>query len=203
MGPAAGTWRDYLDGPETSTPYPSIIAVLSGFHGDGATDVPPGVRRSLLDAPRAGTPFMTAFALRALAAAGHREEAVTRVRASWGSMLDAGAGTFWEEFPEPGKDPHSMYGRPFGKSLCHAWGAGPAALLPETVLGLRPLADAWSRFDVAPLLGELSWAGALVPTPTGEIFVLAERDGTTVHVPTGCTLVAGAVEHVGPTRVRV
>ena len=49
-------------------------------------------------------------------------------------MLESDTTTFWEEFPEPGESAYAMYGRPFARSLCHAWGAGPAALLPETVL---------------------------------------------------------------------
>ena len=57
-------------------------------------------------------------------------------------------------------------GAPFGRSRCHAWAAGPAAILPEAVLGLRPLDDGWSRFTVRPDLGDLEWAAAVVPAPS-------------------------------------
>ena len=95
-----------------------------------------------------------------------------------------------------------MYGRPFGKSLCHAWSSGPAALLPDAVLGLRPLADGWRRFVVEPHLGDLEWAEARVPAPDGDI-VVAVRDGVlTVEVPPGTVLTTADGEHAGPAIVR-
>jgi hypothetical protein len=152
--------------------------------------VPDGVRAALLEASRVGTPFMTAFALRALGLAGEREEAVRRLRDWWGQMLDAGALTFWEEFGDGTADAESlaMYGRPYGKSLCHAWSAGPLVLLPELVLGLRPVEDGWSAFEVDPRLGDLTWARAVVPVPGGEIVVDATPGRTVVDVPPGTVL---------------
>lgn len=32
---------------------------------------------------------------------------------------------------EKGDEAYAFYGRPYGKSLCHAWGAGPVVLLPQ------------------------------------------------------------------------
>jgi hypothetical protein len=76
-------------------------------------------------------------------------------------------------------------------------------LLPEVVLGLRPLADGWSRFEAAPRLGDLEWASAVVPVPGGgEIFVVASADGwTRVDLPTGTALVRDGVIHPGPERL--
>nr|GFC72823.1 hypothetical protein [Tanacetum cinerariifolium] len=47
------------------------------------------------------------------------------MKSYWGGMLDLGATSFWEEYDpaKKGAEHYSMYGRPFGKSLCHAWGA--------------------------------------------------------------------------------
>jgi hypothetical protein len=87
-----------------------------------------------------------------------------------------------------------MYGRPFGKSLCHAWSSGPAALLPQLVLGVRPLTDGWATFEVAPQRGDLEWASATVPTPHGVISVRADETGTTVTFPAGTTFRG----HAGP-----
>lgn len=188
----AGAWREYLDDSPSDTPYPNLFAVLSGIgHGEGAV--------AAIRSGAVRTPWMTAFVLRALAAAGHPEEAIERMRARWAPMLAAGATTFWEDFTAPGESPYEMYGRPFGKSLSHAWGAGPAALLPELVLGVRPESDGWATFSVQPRLGELEWASAVVPTPHGDIVVEATRDAVTVEVPAGTRLLQP--DAVGPARV--
>ncbi|MGR0219060.1 alpha-L-rhamnosidase-related protein [Agromyces sp. ZXT2-6] len=197
--PGAGRWADYLDADAATAspaPYANFLAVLAGLHPDG---VPAGVAGSMRTGT-AGTPFMTAFRLRALLDAGAHDAVLDEVRRIWGAMLDAGPGTFWEESASGGDD-LTMYGRPFGRSLCHAWAAGPAAILPEAVLGVCPLADGWSRFEVEPRLGDLDWAAVVVPVPSGDLVVCAEGAGVTVHVPAGTALVrAGRVDH-GPAVV--
>lgn len=193
-----GVWREYLNGATSVTPYANFLAVLAG----ASTPDEPGIVALLEGTERVGTPFMTSFLLKALAAGGRSELALERVRALWGSMLDHGARTFWEEFPEPGASPYEMYGRPFGKSLCHGWSAGPAAMLPEMILGLRPLEDAWAVFEVRPRLGELLWADATVPTTRGAITVHAERDGTgTVSFPARTALLLKGRMILGPAQV--
>lgn len=179
-----GAWRDYLDdaGPG-DMPYADFLSVAAGL----VDPVPESMRASLRGAQPVGTPFMAAFALRALGVSGERVEAVRRLRDLWGRMLDAGAMTFWEEFGH-GVDDLAMYGRPFGKSLCHAWSAGPLVLLPELVLGIRPIEDGWRVFEVGPALGDLSWARAVVPVPGGDIVVDAAPDRTVVEVPPGTVL---------------
>ncbi|MCP1415564.1 alpha-L-rhamnosidase C-terminal domain-containing protein [Paenarthrobacter sp. A20] len=195
--PRQKAWREYFDSSSTSSPYANMLAVLSGLTSEAA----PGIRDALLAAERVGTPFMTSFALRALAQTGHRAEAVERIRSLWGTMVDAGALTFWEEFGATGEDPYEMYGRPFGKSLCHAWSSGPAALLPEIVLGIRPLSDGWDEFTVETDLGHLDWAAAVVPTPHGDIVVQADKGQLTVELPSGTTLIQADSKTFGPARM--
>lgn len=195
--PKQKAWKEYFDSSSTSSPYANMLAVLSGLTSQAA----PGIRDSLLAAEQVGTPFMTSFALRALAQIGHRPDAVDRIRSLWGTMVDAGALTFWEEFSATGEDPYEMYGRPFGKSLCHAWSSGPAALLPEIVLGIRPLSDGWEEFTVAPELGHLDWAAAVVPTPHGDIVVQADTGKLTVELPSGTTLIEADSKTFGPARM--
>ncbi|UAJ79746.1 hypothetical protein IT072_01220 [Leifsonia sp. ZF2019] len=192
----AGAWREYVDGASAPSPYPNLLAVLAGLSGPDDR----AVRDLLLATPRAGTPFMTGFLLRALVELGEPDAAVARIRRLWGGMLASGARSFWEEFGDD-FEPYAMYDRPFGKSLCHAWSSGPAALLPDAVLGLRPLADGWSRFAVAPRLGTLAWATATVPAPQGDIVASVHDGVATVSVPAGTTLVNDAGEHPGPTTV--
>lgn len=193
--PREGRWSEYLDGGSADDPYPYFLGLLCGIVEPSEAGI------SAIAAARPRTPWMTAFALQALGLAGRRTEAVALLRERWTPMLHAGATTFWEEFTQPGEDAHAMYGRPFGKSLSHAWGAGPAALLPELVLGVVPLADGWVRFAVEPSLGDLSWASAVVPTPLGEIVVSADRASVHVEIPAGATLAHYGVEVAGPTRI--
>ena len=62
-----------------------------------------------------------------------------------------------------------MYGRPYGKSLCHAWGASPVYLLGKYYLGIQPVKAGYTEFSITPNLGGLKWMEGTVPTPNGEI----------------------------------
>lgn len=82
--------------------------------------------------PAVGTPYMKTFEILGLIRAGFRREAAEEIRRFWGGMMKYGATTFFEAYGE-GKDGdtiYDFYGRPFGLSLCHAWGSAPAFLLP-------------------------------------------------------------------------
>lgn len=175
--------------------YADFLAQLAGVRP------PDGRTAESLQHVDARTPFMRAFAIQALADAGERRSALDRIRSDWAPLLELGAKTFWEDFPEPGRSPWEMYGRPFGKSLCHAWSSGPAALLPQIVLGIRPTGYGWSEFVVEPDLGDLDWAAVTVPTARGHIGVTATRDELTVDVPAGTTWVRGKERHEGPVVV--
>jgi len=64
-----------------------------------------------------------------------------------------------------------MYGRPYGKSLCHAWGASPIYLLGKYYLGVKPLSPGYKDYLIEPNLGGLQWMQGTVPTPHGDIRV--------------------------------
>ena len=121
--------------------------------------------------PAVGTPYCSVFEALALNMMGANEKALDKIREIWGGMLALGATTFWEGFDVTHKgDEHlAFYTRPFGKSLCHAWSAGPLFLLPRLFLGLEPVSDGWKTFKVNPLPGVT--AAAAVPTPDGIIEV--------------------------------
>ncbi len=196
--PATKAWQEYLEGPETSSPYPNFLALLAGM---ARPDQVAGIRQNLIDHPCQGTPFMRGFELLALARAGDPDLATQQLRDYWGGMLDRGATTFWEDFKPGEQGDYTMYKRPFGRSLCHAWASGPAAILPAVVLGVRPLKDGWKEFAVEPHLGSLKWASACVPTPAGNIEIQADANKTTIDIPAGLTLVRGADRHAGPAKI--
>jgi hypothetical protein len=104
----------------------------------------------------------------------------------WGGMLKLGATSFWEEYKPAlhGEEHYAMYGRPFGKSLCHAWGASPIYLLGKYYLGVKPTSPGYATYDVQPVLGGLQWIHGHVPTPKGNIAVKCstkEMDITTAE----------------------
>ena len=77
------------------------------------------------------TPYMRFYELEALCMMGEQSSVLKEIKAYWGGMLREGATTFWEKYvpSEQGTEHLSMYGRPYGKSLCHAWGASPIYII--------------------------------------------------------------------------
>lgn len=85
-----------------------------------------------------------------------------RIEHTWGSMLDAGATTFWETHIGAGD---------FNKagSLCHGWSAVPVYVFYHDILGIQPLAPGFSLFAARPAAGTVSSCSGSVPTPEGRI----------------------------------
>lgn len=162
------------------------------------------------------TPYMRFYELEALCALGEQEAVLREMKAYWGGMLAEGATTFWEKYnpDERGAQHLAMYGRPYGKSLCHAWGASPIYLLGKYYLGVRPTAPGYAEFEVRPVLGGLEWMEGTVPTPQGGIRVRMDRREIRVHASEGAgwirfasagtpTASAGAIEALGGGEYRL
>lgn len=117
------------------------------------------------------TPYMRFYELEALCAMGEQDYVLKEMKAYWGGMLQQGATSFWEEYnpTKKGTEHLEMYGRPYGKSLCHAWGSSPIYLLGKYYLGVKPTAPGYSKYEVKPNLGGLQWMEGKVPTPNGEV----------------------------------
>ena len=138
--------------------------------------------------PAITTPYFNFFELDMLCQTGNLEFVLNKIRNYWGGMLDRGAVTFWEEFdPEaPVETQYDMYGDRFGKSLCHAWSSGPAALIPSELLGIRPLSDGWATFEIDPQVpASMQPLEATIPTPYGDIRVWLRDNQLKVEVPQG------------------
>ena len=101
------------------------------------------------------TPYMKFYELAALCEIGEHQKVLEFVRNYWGGMLKLGATSVWESFDPtlPDTAHYSMYNRPFGKSLCHAWGGNPVYLLGRYYLGMK----------------------GTVPTPSGDIEVYVTK----------------------------
>lgn len=164
------------------TRYANMFALLFGYvKGRKRKSL---IRAALLndDVQAITTPYMKYYELLALCEAGDMTRVLDYIRDYWGGMLDLGATTFWEKYipHQRGVAHYAMYNRPYGKSLCHAWGAGPIVLLGKYVLGVRPTGAGYTTFAVEPQPGDLPSLEGKVPTPTGDITVRYDGKGVTV-----------------------
>lgn len=119
------------------------------------------------------TPYMRFYELESLCAMGEQNYVLKEMKDYWGGMLKLGATSFWEEYNpnKKGAEHLAMYGREFGKSLCHAWGASPIYLLGKYYLGVKPTAPGYQQYAVEPVLGGLKWMKGEVPTPNGKVSI--------------------------------
>jgi hypothetical protein len=133
------------------------------------------------------TPYMRFYELEALCAMGEQNYVLKEMKEYWGGMLKLGATSFWEEYnpAKSGAEHYAMYGREFGKSLCHAWGASPLYLLGKYYLGVKPTAPGYTKYVVEPNLGGLEWMQGKVPTPQGEIELYVSKEQVKIKGATG------------------
>jgi len=133
------------------------------------------------------TPYMRFYELEALCAMGEQPYVLKEMKNYWGGMLKLGATSFWEEYnpDKKGTEHLEMYGRPFGKSLCHAWGASPIYLLGKYYLGVQPETPGYETYTIEPNLGGLEWMEGKVPTANGDISVYCSQKEIKVSSATG------------------
>ncbi len=128
------------------------------------------------------TPYMRFYELEALCLLGQQELVTKEIKSYWGGMLKSGATTFWEKYDEKekGKEKYSMYGRPYGKSLCHAWGASPIYLFGKYYLGVKPTKPGFKEYTIKPSLGSLKFIKGEVPTPYGKISIKMDEESISI-----------------------
>lgn len=193
------TWFANPKVPDKVSKHANLLAIISGLTKEDKTKA---IYRLLADEKNnpVGTPYMAGFENIALARLGDIQNMLTRVKNYWGGMLDLDATTFWEAYDSDheGKEHYSFYGRPYGKSLCHAWSSGPAAFLPSEILGIRPLEDGWKRFSVHPNIGSLKWVSSTIPTAFGNIGIDIDDDKISLSIPAGMTAEWDGKSIVGP-----
>jgi len=160
-------------GPRWQT---NAMAIYSGVaSGEQAA----AIWEKVLSRPRGFmiSPYYNFYAITAMAAGGHRKEALDWIREYWGGMVKEGATSFWEGYdPDWPKDNfHEMLqsdnGQGYFVSLCHGWSSGPTAWLIEQVLGIQPQGAGFSKVNIRPDLAGLEWARGTEPTPHGPIRV--------------------------------
>ena len=159
------------------TKFPNMFAILYGYaYEEQRREIMQSVMLNP-DIPAITTPYMRFYELETLCMDGLHTQVLQEMRDYWGGMLREGATSFWEKYvpAESGTQHLAMYGRPYGKSLCHAWGASPVYLLGKYYLGVRPTKPGYAEFEIRPALGDLDWLKGDVPTPHGMIHVEMNR----------------------------
>ncbi|MCX2480463.1 alpha-rhamnosidase [Pedobacter sp. MC2016-15] len=153
--------HSFLNGSPTEnvTRYANMFGIFFNYFSD---DQKQQVKKHVLMNPevqKITTPYMRFYELEALCALGEQPYVLKEMKDYWGGMLKLGATSFWEEYDpaRKGSEHLSMYGRPYGKSLCHAWGASPIYLLGKYYLGVKPLSPGYETYLVEPVLGGLKW----------------------------------------------
>ncbi len=151
--------------------FANMFAINFGYFDDVTTDL---VMENVMlnpDVPAITTPYMRFYELESLCDQGMQKRVLKEMKDYWGGMLREGATSFWEKYnPDDSGAQHlAMYGRPYGKSLCHAWGASPIYLIGRYFLGVEPVKPGYEEFSITPNLGGLKWMEGTVPTPDGEI----------------------------------
>ena len=179
---------------EMVTKFPNMFAIIYGYADERECDAI--LRHVLLNkqVEAITTPYMRFYELEALCMMGMQASVLPEMKSYWGGMLREGATTFWEKYvpSEQGTQHLAMYGRPYGKSLCHAWGASPIYILGKYFLGVRPTKAGYEEYEVRPHLGGLEWMEGSVPTPFGEIEVSVRPGSVTVRSDGGSgTLILG------------
>lgn len=130
------------------------------------------------------TPYMRFYELSAMAELGETDYVMDKIVSYWGGMIGLGVTSFWEEYnPKVNGDKHyEMYGRKYGKSLCHAWGASPLYLIGRYFVGVSPAAPGYGSFSLRPqrcsLVGDYE---ATIPVKNGSVHVVMKGDVLTVE----------------------
>lgn len=217
-GPQASSSGLFALNPQL-TKFPNMFAILYGY---ASPERQQQILRHVMQnpaVPAITTPYMRFYELAALCQLGLQPEVLPEIKSYWGGMLREGATSFWEKFnpeysegleplPEGAspRAPHlTMYGRPYGKSLCHAWGASPVYLLGRYYLGVEPLEPGYGSvsseavaWEARPTRAGLDWMRGSVPTPHGLIRLEMNCHTVTVTAPEGIgtgRLVVGGESH--------
>lgn len=172
----------YESGKRNVTRHANIFAVMYGIATE--EQVKSITDKVLMsdDVPQITTPYFEGYELDVMGMLGNFEYIENKVKTYWKGMLDLGATTVWEEYnPDlSGAEHYAMYGKKYGKSLCHAWGAAPIYLFGKYFLGVTPESGGYETFKVQPYLGGFGFIEGTVPITNGEVKVYLSKEKLSV-----------------------
>jgi hypothetical protein len=127
---------------------------------------------------KVGSPFAMQYLYEMLEKVGCDSEIIKSIYDNYLPMLDVGATTAWEVFPDSPVRPAGFPTR----SHCHAWSAAPVYFLGRIILGIRQTSAGGMSFDISPFVSGLSWAKGAAASAKGTVKVAWELVGKTLHV---------------------
>lgn len=168
----------YQSGKRHVTRHANIFAVLFDFVDQAKAEK---ILKNVLlndEITQITTPYFKFFEQDALCKLGQTNSVYKIICDYWGGMVEQDAVTFWEEYipEEKGDDVYEMYGDPFGKSLCHAWGASPVYLLGRYFAGIHPTAPGYAAFSIEPQLECFSSIECAFPIKDGTVTIRKADD---------------------------
>ena len=172
----------FTSGKRNVTRHANIFAVLFDFADE---EQKKQICQNVLyneNVPQITTPYFKFFELDALGKLGDLDGIWKTLHEYWGGMLERGAVTFWELFDpaETGRAQYGMYGDPFGKSLCHAWGASPIYLLGRYFLGVKPTAPGYETYEVKPAVQYFDELDCTIPVGSRSVHITLHNGELTV-----------------------
>jgi hypothetical protein len=130
------------------------------------------------------TPYFGIYVVRALTMMGRLDKAVELVRDYWGTMIQAGATSTWEEWLPTWQIPVGSLPPQYdsmdswsGSSLNQPAGAGPAQWLLSEVIGIKPASPGFGNVRIEPYTADLKRAKGTVASPLGAISAAWEIKG--------------------------
>lgn len=187
----------YSSGKRHVTRHANIFAVLYDIATPAQTE---SIAKNVLNndsITKITTPYFKGYELDAWAKLGRFDKVEEMILSYWGEMIKLGATTVWEEFDptKNGIEHYGMYSDKFGKSLCHAWGAGSVYIFGRYYMGVSPTLPGYEAFRVEPVIRLGGFEGT-VPVRDGEVRVKTDESGISVlSTVSGGTLVYKGEEY--------
>lgn len=184
----------YSSGKNHVTRHANIFAILYGIASPERTKL---IKEKVLknnSITKITTPYFKGYELDAWAMLGEFDEIENEIISYWGEMIKLGASSIWEEFdPEKsGVEHYGMYSDKFGKSLCHAWGAGSVYIFGRYYMGVYPTSPGYETFKIEPIVRLGGFEGS-VPVRDGEVRVKVSEE----YISVTSTVAGGTFVHKG------
>ena len=130
------------------------------------------------DMIRIGSPFAAHYLFETYEKLGLEQEIIKKIYNDYVPMLQAGATSCWESFPEGTTGRNGFPTR----SHCHGWSAAPCYFLPRIILGIKPLVPGGTIIQISPKICNLTWARATVSTINGPVSAAWTLEGNTLSI---------------------
>jgi hypothetical protein len=114
------------------------------------------------------SPYMETYVLEALFQMNQPEFALQRMKERYAGMISYPYTTLFEEWNSG--------------TINHAWSGGPLTMLSRKVCGIEPSSPGFKTFKVAPQMGNLTEAEAVVDTHFGKITVEIKKSGSRLRI---------------------